>query len=94
VDQEPQPEKQLTAERQAHTEARRLLAAALERIPPQIEAPGSPGAPGSPESPRGGHDSMAEGVERVDPRSAGGGLQRASERPRERRGLWQRLFGG
>jgi len=29
---------QLEAERQAHAEARRLLAAALERIPPQIEA--------------------------------------------------------
>src|SRR5215211_7108040 len=32
-------EGQLEAERQAHAEARRLLAAALERIPPQIEAP-------------------------------------------------------
>jgi excisionase family DNA binding protein len=30
---------QLEAERQAHAEARRLLAAALERIPPQLEAP-------------------------------------------------------
>jgi hypothetical protein len=30
---------QLEAERQAHAEARRLLAAALERIPPDIEAP-------------------------------------------------------
>jgi len=30
---------QLEAERQAHAEARRLLAAALERIPPAIEAP-------------------------------------------------------
>ena len=30
---------QLEAERQAHAEARRLLMAALERIPPQIEAP-------------------------------------------------------
>src|SRR5215218_3071437 len=37
---------QLQAERQAHSEARRLLAAALERIPPQIEAPSDPrGAP-------------------------------------------------
>jgi hypothetical protein len=27
------------AERQAHAEAKRLLAAALERIPPQLEAP-------------------------------------------------------
>jgi hypothetical protein len=30
---------QLAAERQAHAEARRLLMAALERIPPQLEAP-------------------------------------------------------
>jgi excisionase family DNA binding protein len=30
---------QLEAERQAHAEARRLLMAALERIPPQLEAP-------------------------------------------------------
>jgi hypothetical protein len=30
---------QLEAERKAHAEARRLLAAALERIPPQLEAP-------------------------------------------------------
>jgi len=35
-------EKQLEAERQAHAEARRLLAAALERIPPAIEPPRSP----------------------------------------------------
>src|SRR5215212_5110352 len=30
---------QLEAERQGHAEARRLLAVALERIPPQLEAP-------------------------------------------------------
>jgi hypothetical protein len=30
---------QLEAERQSHAEARRLLMAALERIPPQLEAP-------------------------------------------------------
>jgi predicted ArsR family transcriptional regulator len=33
---------QLEAARQAHAEARRLLAAALERIPPQLEAPTAP----------------------------------------------------
>jgi len=33
---------QLEAERQGHAEARRLLAAALERIPPQLEAPQEP----------------------------------------------------
>jgi hypothetical protein len=40
-------EEQLRLEREAHAEARRLLAAALERIP--LEAP--PGARGSPETP-------------------------------------------
>jgi hypothetical protein len=39
---------QLQAERQAHAESRRLLAAALDRIPPQLEAP--PDASGSPET--------------------------------------------
>jgi excisionase family DNA binding protein len=41
-------EGQLEAERQAHAEARRLLMAALERIPPQLEAP--PEARESPEA--------------------------------------------
>jgi hypothetical protein len=41
---------QLLAERQAHAEARRLLAAALERIPPQLEA-GSQSNEDAPESP-------------------------------------------
>jgi hypothetical protein len=35
-------ERQLEAERQANSEHRRLLAAALERIPPALEAPESP----------------------------------------------------
>ena len=42
-------EGQLEAERQAHAEARRLLMAALERIPPQLEAPPEKREP--PESP-------------------------------------------
>ena len=33
---------QLEAVRQAHAEARRLLAAALEMVPPQIEPPSEP----------------------------------------------------
>jgi hypothetical protein len=39
---------QLQAERQAYAEARQLLAAALKRIPPQLEAPESPESPGPP----------------------------------------------
>jgi hypothetical protein len=42
-------ERQLDSERQANSEHRRLLAAALERIPPQLEAPSE--ARESPESP-------------------------------------------
>jgi hypothetical protein len=45
-------EDQLRLEREAHAEARRLLAAALERIPPQLEAPTAPSEPReSPETP-------------------------------------------
>jgi hypothetical protein len=58
---------QLQAERQAHAEARRLLMAALERIPaleaPPRDAPGAPTAgedePGGVETP-GGQDRPAE----------------------------------
>jgi len=42
-------ERQLEAERGSSAELRRLLAAALERIPPQLEAPGE--APETEESP-------------------------------------------
>lgn len=52
---------QLEAERQAHAEARRLLAAALERIPPQLEAPSE-----ARESPT----SAADEPERGDPARA------------------------
>jgi hypothetical protein len=42
-------ERQLEAERQANSEHRRLLAAALERIPPQLEtSPESPETPSEP----------------------------------------------
>ena len=55
---------QLEAERQAHAEARRLLAAALERIPPQIEAPESSeseaGPTTTPTEPRGGAQEGAQ----------------------------------
>jgi hypothetical protein len=62
---------QLQAERQAHSEARRLLAAALERIPPQLEA--APQAREPPESP-GPSDTTTETT------NAGGGPQTATER--------------
>jgi hypothetical protein len=72
---------QLEAERQAHAEARRLLAAALERIP-AIEAPQE--ASEAPET-------VEEAPERAEPQSAtgGGGAQEGVRRP-----WWRRMFGG
>jgi hypothetical protein len=70
---------QLQAERQAHAEARRLLAAALERIP-AIEAPQE--APESPET-------VEETPEKAEPQSSAG----VAEERAQRRGFWSRLFG-
>ncbi|MDP8899618.1 MAG: hypothetical protein M3N33_00400 [Actinomycetota bacterium] len=72
---------QLEAERQAHAESRRLLMAALERIPPAIEAPRAP--PGGPET-------AAEEPGREDAHPASGGAQEATER----RPWWRRWLGG
>jgi hypothetical protein len=81
---------QLEAERQAHAEARRLLMAALERIPPQIEAP---------QEARESSETAEEQQGRGEPGSATGGAQEASESIRsrgsgtERGSLWRRMFG-
>jgi hypothetical protein len=72
-------EEQLEAERQAHAEARRLLMAALERIPPQLEAPQE-----ARESPQ----TVEEEPERAEPNSATGGAQEGVHRP-----WWRRWFG-
>ena len=69
---------QLEAERQAHAEARRLLMAALERIPPQLEAPSE--APESSESP---------GPRDDTPTQAPAEAQEGVQRP-----WWKRMFGG
>jgi hypothetical protein len=71
---------QLEAERQGHAEARRLLMAALERIPPQIEAPQE-----ARESPQ----TAEEEPERAEPRPATGEAQEGAEH----RPWWRRLFG-
>jgi hypothetical protein len=79
---------QLDREREANRENRRLLAAALERIPPQLEAPSEP--PGAPEP-------ATEEPERAEQPRPGAEeeAQEDSERPQERRrGWWQRMFGG
>jgi predicted ArsR family transcriptional regulator len=69
---------QLQAERQAHAEARRLLAAALERIP-AIEAPSD-----ERESPQ-----TVEEPDRGEPHAATGEVQEGAQR----RSWWRRMFG-
>lgn len=64
---------QLQAERQAHAEARRLLMAALERIPPQLEAPASLQR----ESP----ETVEEAPDRAEPRPAAESPQTETSRP-------------
>jgi hypothetical protein len=71
---------QLHSERQAHAEARRLLMAALERIPPQLEAPQE--ARGSPET-------VEEERQRAEPRPDAPGAQEGVQRP-----WWRRIIGG
>jgi hypothetical protein len=70
---------QLQAERQAHAEARRLLAAALERIP-AIETPQE-----SSEAPE-----TVEEADSAESRSATAGAQEGAQR----RPWWRRVFGG
>jgi hypothetical protein len=60
--------------------ADRLLSAALERIPPQLEAPQE-----APESPQ----TVEEEQGRGEPHSATGGAQEGVRRP-----WWRRMFGG
>ena len=69
---------QLQAERQAHGEARRLLAAALERIP-AIEAPSEP---------RESSQTVEEEPERAEPRPGTSEAQEGAQRP-----WWWRMFG-
>jgi hypothetical protein len=76
---------QLEAERQAHAEARRLLMAALERIPPQLEAPSEAEASEAAET-------VEEAQEGAEPRSAAGGAH--SEAEGARRPWWRRIIGG
>jgi hypothetical protein len=72
---------QLEAERQAHAEARRLLMAALERIPPQLEAPSE-----ARESPETVEEERERG--RESPRSA------VESQEDVQRPWWKRIFTG
>ena len=76
-------ERQLEQERQANSEHRRLLAAALERIPPQLEAPADSSAPDAPQAPERGEEQQGRGDVPTGPQTA------TSRRP-----WWRRVFGG
>jgi hypothetical protein len=69
---------QLQAERQAHAEARRIIAGLVERIP-AIEAPSH--EPGTPQT-------AEEEPERAEPRSGAPSIQESVQRP-----WWRRVFG-
>jgi hypothetical protein len=71
---------QLRREQDAHAEARRLLAGALERIP-AIEAPETPESADAGDTPTDDREGPQTDAER---------LQRADERP----SWWRRVFGG
>jgi hypothetical protein len=74
---------QLAAERDANSENRRLLAAALERIP-AIEPPETPEPP----------ESVSEASDTAEAQSAPEGQQEQASRPQEeQRSWWRRLFG-
>jgi hypothetical protein len=70
---------QLEAERQAHAESRRLLMAALEKIPPAIEAP-----PEARESPKTASEERSDTHIPQEPETG-------AERERS---WWRRIFGG
>jgi excisionase family DNA binding protein len=71
---------QLEAERQAHAEARRLLMAALERIPPQLEAPSEASEAA---------EAAEEQQGRGEPHTDGVESQEGTERT-----WWRRVLGG
>ncbi len=73
---------QLEAERQAHAEARRIIAGLVERIPPAIEAPSEA---------RESAEAAEEEAERVRPRSDAPGAH--SEAEGAQRPWWRRMFG-
>jgi hypothetical protein len=69
---------QLEAERQAHAEARRIIAGLVERIP-AIEAPQEPSEAA---------ETVEETPDRAEPPSATGGTQEGARRP-----WWRRVLG-
>ena len=84
---------QLEREREANRENRRLLAAALERIPPQLEAPRE-----TPPKPRESPESPGPSSATRTPTDTGEASQTARETPftqqaAQPRSWWSRIFG-
>src|SRR5215210_345482 len=75
-------EEQLRLEREAHAEARRIIAGLVERIP-ALEAPESPTERDSEAT-----ETVEQDPEAAQPRSATGGAQEGARRP-----WWRRVFG-
>jgi hypothetical protein len=71
---------QVQAERQAHAETRRLLAAALERIPPQLEPPSERS------------EAPVSSQEEADPTRAPSDPDEDLQRPASQRSWWSRIF--
>ena len=70
---------QLEAEREAHAEARRIIAGLVERLPPAIEAP----------------ETDVRTSDTAEPRSATEEQQEPTSQPQEeQRSWWRRVFGG
>lgn len=76
-------ERQLEAERQAHAEARRIIAGLVERIPPAIEPPEA--RPDMPSGAQGSPEMASEGPGEAWDTSQ----QAATEEPRS---WWRRFF--
>jgi excisionase family DNA binding protein len=95
---------QLQSERQAHAEARRIIAGLVERIPPQLEAPSEPPGASETATPQPGRVEPQAAVESTQepressemhmPEVGGGPLPRDQQAPSERRPWWRRMFGG
>ena len=83
---------QLEAERQAHAEARRIIAGLVERVPPAIEAPERAADLLEAERRQRIEDVQRERAERLKAQERAEKLREELEAERSK-GFWERLFG-
>ena len=83
---------QLQAERQAHAEARRIIAGLVERVPPAIEAPDRTADLLEAERRQRIEDVQRERAERLEAQERAEKLREELEAERSK-GFWERLFG-